>query len=57
MIAEKEPQNITDLYFIAPLYSSGILAHIARLAQLVEHHIDIVGVAGSSPAPRTNDYP
>ncbi len=25
----------------------------ARLAQLVEHHIDIVGVTGSSPVSRT----
>ena len=25
----------------------------SRLAQLVEHHLDMVGVAGSSPVPTT----
>ena len=29
----------------------------ARLAQLVEHYLDTVGVAGSSPAPRTMCHP
>ena len=28
----------------------------ARLAQLVEHHLDTVGVTGSSPVPRTISY-
>lgn len=30
-----------------------LLFYFARLAQLVEHHIDIVGVTGSSPVSRT----
>ena len=47
------------IFFHKPFFRISILSGIlgrthARLAQLVEHHIDIVGVVGSSPAPRTH---
>ena len=36
-------------------YSKSRLLTHARLAQLVEHPLDVGRVAGSSPAPRTKD--
>ena len=38
------------------LKRSVILSQHARLAQLVERHIDIVEVTGSSPVSRTHEY-
>ena len=32
-----------------------MLCRVARLAQLVERHMDVVDVVGSSPTPRTNE--
>ena len=40
-----ELASVLDLWHINPSY--------ARLAQLVEHHLDTVEVMGSSPIPRT----